>query len=499
MSRGTDSSAKPAEGPETFGMLVGGEWGESESGATRAATSPATGERIAEVPAGTRADVRRAVDAATDTTAELALRSNFERAELVHELGDAVERNLDHLAAWLTADQGKPLAEARREVELAIEMFRGAAEDIKRDEPPTIPSELASRRIFTVRKPHGVLGVITPWNFPLTIATEYLAPGLAVGNAIVWVPAPTTTAISLAFAEVLADTSLPDGALNVVPGEGPIVGNEVVVNDGVDAIGFTGSPETGDHIAREAGAKPTLLELGGNGPVIVLDDADVDAAARVAAAGCYGNAGQICTASERILVHEDVHDAFVSTVLDYTKGVEIGDPTDESTDMGPLNNETVAEKMDRHVRDAVDGGATLLHGGSRVANMPTDLYYEPTVIDGVTPEMVVNHEETFGPIAPILTFSTYDEAIEMANAIDLGLSSGVFTNNIETMYYFVDRIETGLVNVNAGSANWEIHTPIGGYSGKHSGVGRIGGRFTLEELSQLKTVIVNNENADSPV
>ena len=491
MSSEEPQPADEPDGSDALGHFIGGEWVPSDGGEHRAATNPATGEVIGRLPVGTRADVERAIEAASAVQSELEFRSPFERAELVHALGDAIEEHLEHLATWLTRDQGKPLAEARVEVELAAEMYHGAAEDIKRDEPPTLASEFPDKRVFTMRKPHGVLGVITPWNFPLTIPSEYLAPGLAVGNAIVWVPAPSTSVISLKLAEVFAETDLPAGALNVVVGEGPVVGNEVVVNDGTDAIGFTGSPETGDRIARDAGAKPTLLELGGNGPVIVLDDADVERAATVAAQGSFANAGQICTASERILVHTDVHDAFVERVTAVAADIEVGDPTAEGTDMGPLNNEAVAAKMDRHVQDALDRGARLEHGGGRVEGAPTRLYYEPTVLTGVTREMVVNHEETFGPIAPVIEFEDYDEALEIANEISLGLSSGVFTESIENMYYFAERVETGLVNVNEGAANWEIHTPIGGYSGKDSGVGRIGGRFTLEELSQLKTVIVD--------
>lgn len=477
--------------PREFGLYVGGSWVDSEGGDHRDATNPATGEVVARVPAGTRADARRAIDAAGDAQADLEFRSAFERAALVHDLGDALDANREAVARWLTRDQGKPLAEARVEVDLAAEMYHNAAEDVKRDEPPTLASEHPDKRIFTMRKPHGVLGVITPWNYPLTIPSEYLAPGLAVGNAVVWVPAPSTSAVSLKLAEIFDDAGLPPGALNVVTGEGPVVGNEVVGHDGTDAIGFTGSPETGELVARAAGAKPTLLELGGNGPVVVLDDADVERAAAIAADGSFTNAGQICTASERILVHADVHDEFVDAVVDRAKQIRVGDPTADDTDMGPLNNAEVAAKMDRHVADALDRGATLAFGGHRLEGAPTDLYYEPTVLTGVTREMAVNHEETFGPIAPVIRYDDYDEAIAIANGISLGLSSGVFTTSIEHMYYFAERLETGLVNVNQGSAHWEIHTPIGGYSGKDSGVGRIGGRFTLEELSQLKTVIVD--------
>ena len=491
-----DERSSPSEsGSDTteFELFIDGEWVPSVEGGSRAATDPATGAVIGHVPSGTRGDVDRAVEAAQAAQPDLERLSAFERAELVHELGDAIAANLDHLARWLTRDQGKPLAEARAELELVVEMYHNAAAEVKHDETPSLQSEEAGNFMFSLRKPHGVLGVITPWNFPTTIPTEYIAPGLAVGNSIVWIPAPTTSVVTVKLVEVIADTSLPAGALNLVIGEGPVVGNQVVTHDDVDAIGFTGSPETGELIARDSGAKPTLLELGGNGPVIVMDDADLEAAGTQAASGCFANAGQICTASERILVHEAVADEFTEIVLEYAEELEVGDPTDPSTDLGPLNNEDVAAKMDDHVEDAVERGADVLVGGERRGDMPTDLYYEPTVLGSVQPEARVNYEETFGPIAPIVTFGDREEAVRIANEIDLGLSSGVFTNDVETMFFFADRIETGLVNVNEGSAYWEIHTPIGGYSGKQSGVGRIGGRFTIDELSQLKNVIVHTD------
>ncbi|WP_254534005.1 aldehyde dehydrogenase family protein [Natrinema gelatinilyticum] len=472
-------------------LYIGGKWRESESGAVRTATDPATDEPIATYPDGTREDTHAAVDAARSAQPVLERMSAFKRAELCHEIADAIDDQFETLVEWLIADQGKPIASAEYEVNGTSQLFRIAAEDVKRDEPPTIQSSNRNKRVYTMRKPHGVVGIVTPWNFPLSIPAEYIGPGLAAGNALVWVPAPTTSVVAVTLAEVLAETSLPDGALNLVTGEGPVVGDEVVSYDDVDAVGFTGSPETGEAIARAAGAKPTLLEMGGNGPVIVLEDADVKAAAEAATGGCYTNAGQVCGATGRILVHESIHDEFVERVVAQTDEMVVGDPWDEATDMGPLNNDGVAEKMDRHVRDAEERGATVLQGGGRVADAPTDRYYEPTVIDDVTPAMALNREESFGPVAPVLTFSDDDEAIELANDIDLGLISGVFTASLARADRFVDEVQTGIVNVNGGSTYWEKHIPFGGHSGKKSGIGRLGGRHTLEELSQLKTAIVD--------
>lgn len=476
---------------EEYGLHIGGEWRYGEGRQTNEATSPGTGQTIGSVTYGSEADVADAIKAASDAQTELEAMTAFERAELVHELADALESRADSLALWLSADQGKPITEASIEVELAVQMYRDAAENVKREGGTTIPAENPDKRIFTIREPHGVYGVITPWNYPATIPSEYLAPGIGVGNAIVWVPAPTTSVVSAKMVEAFSQTSLPDGAINLVTGEGPVVGEAVVTHDGTDAIGFTGSPETGDLVARNAGAKPTLLELGGNGPVIILEDADIEKAATSAAVGCFTNAGQICTASERILVHEEVHAEFREALLQRAENVSLGHPLDETTDMGPLNNSDVRDKMDAHVEDALSHGAKLLLGGSVASDHPTEMYYEPTVLDGVTPDMLTNQQETFGPIAPIITFSDYDEAIRITNEIDLGLSSGVFTENISKMYYFAERINTGLVNINEGSAHWEIHTPVGGHSQSNSGVGRIGGRYTIEEMSQLKNVTVD--------
>lgn len=489
-----DSSVVSPNVDTTHRMYIDGEWVRSESGETREATNPSTGKSIGKLPAGTRTDAQRGVAAANAIATELEFMTAFERAELCHELGNAIELNADVLASWLTIDQGKPLDEASVEVKLCAQEFHNAAEDIKRVETDVIPTEDPNKRTYTIRKPHGVVGTITPWNYPLNIPAEYLAPGLAAGNAMVWVPAPSTSVIAVKLLEVFETTSLPAGALNLVIGEGEVVGDEVVRNDGTDAIGFTGSPETGEEISRAAGTKPTLLEMGGNGPVIVLDDADLESAVEATANGCFTNAGQICSASERILVHEDVREEFVHRLTDRADQISLGNPLADGADMGPLNNEGVKEKMERHVDDAIERGATLVRGGSPAEGLPTDLYFEPTVIDDVTPDMVVNHEESFGPIAPIIPFSDYDEALEITNGIDLGLTSSVFTSNINSAEYFVQRIETGIVNVNDSSTYWEIHLPFGGYSGKRSGRGRLGGKYTIEQLSQIKTVSIDHAN-----
>jgi succinate-semialdehyde dehydrogenase/glutarate-semialdehyde dehydrogenase len=489
--------ASVEELPAGFQMYIGGEWCDSVSDDVREVTSPASGETVATYPDGTREDAQRAIEAAGEVQKDLERMTAFERADLCRELADATAAHHEELAEWLALDQGKPLSEAEGEVDLVVTTFREAGEHAKRAETDVIPSQHPEKRIQTVRKPHGVYAVITPWNYPLGTAIEYLAHGLAIGNAIAWVPAPTTTAVCAKFVEVLAETSLPDGALNLVTGEGPVVGNELVVNDGTDAIAFTGSPETGLAIAEDAGTKPTVLELGGNGPVIVLEDANLELAAECVSNGCFNNAGQICTASERVLVHESVRDEFVTRMADAAEDVRLGDPFDDDTTMGPLNNSDVAEKMDRHIEDAVEKGARVVSGGGRAEGRPTDLYYLPTVLDGVTTDMVVNREESFGPIAPVVAFSDREEALELANGIEYGLSMGVFTDSIDSQEYFIRNLESGMININDTSAYWEPHTPAGGYTGKRSGHGRYGGRFTVEEMSQVVNVTIGSGHRDT--
>jgi acyl-CoA reductase-like NAD-dependent aldehyde dehydrogenase len=473
-------------------MYIAGEWVESESGARLEATSPATGESIGSVPEGTRQDADRAISTANAAWRGWAAKSAFERAAALERIAEAVAERRDDLARTLTLDQGKPLrAEARDEVAELEEYWRMAAADARRLEGTMPPSVDAAKRALVYRVPKGVVGVITPWNWPYTMPAEVIAPALAAGNAVVWVPAPTTSVSAVKLAECVAAAELPAGVFNLVTGHGSVVGDEIAVSTGTHAIGFVGSITTGYKVAERAAGKALLLEMGGNGPVVVLDDADVEKAVQATLVASFLCAGQSCTAGERFLVHESVREEYLDRLAAaVADDVRLGDPFADETTMGPLNNEPVAEKMDRHIGDAVERGARVVAGGARADGFPTALYYQPTVLDKVSHEMEVATEETFGPIVPVSTITSEDEALGLIDSSPYGLLTSVFTRDLRRGLRFAEAARAGWVNINESSNYWESHLPFGGRAGSRSGVGRVGGRYPLETFTETKTVIV---------
>jgi acyl-CoA reductase-like NAD-dependent aldehyde dehydrogenase len=478
---------------DTVRMFVDGRWTDARSGASVETTSPSRGDVIAAIPSGDRADAIAAIDAANRAAERWARVSAFDRAAAMDRVGDAIEARRDELARTLTLDQGKPLlAEAYGEVEELLVYWRMAAADATRLEGLMPPSVDARKRVLVYRVPRGVVGVISPWNWPYTMPAELIAPALAAGNTVVWNPATSTSLCAVRLAECIVEADLPPGVFNLVTGPGSVVGDEIAANPGTAAVGFIGSTATGRRVAERAAGKELLLEMGGNGPLVVLDDADLEAAAQATLTACFLNAGQSCTAGERVLVHERVHDAYLACLdTAIADRIRLGDPFDSATTLGPLNNEKAAAKTERHVTDAVDRGAALVQGGGRATHHATNLFFEPTVLDAVTEAMEVAREETFGPVVPITSIRDVDEAIAIVNASPYGLLSAVFTADLRTGLRFAETVHSGWVNINEGTNYWESHLPFGGRAGSHSGVGRVGGRFTLERLTELKTVVVN--------
>jgi len=474
-------------------MFVRGEWVGAASGATFAAESPATGEAIGDVPDGDRDDARRAIAAANDAAEGWSRLTPFDRAAAMHRIGDEIERRRDALARTLTLDQGKPLhAESYDEVDELVLYWRMAAEDGKRLEGRLANSFSPGKRALLVRRPRGVVGVITPWNWPYTMPAELIAPALACGNTVVWTPATTTSVAAITLAECIAEADLPPGVFNLVTGPGAVVGDEVARNPGTHGLGFVGSTVTGRKVAEAAAGKALVLELGGNGPVVVLEDADLDAAAEATVTACFLCAGQSCTAGERLLVHRDVREEFVARLARLVaERVVLGDPFADETTLGPLNNAPVASKMDEHVGDAVERGASVVAGGSRADGYPTDLYWQATILDGVSSESLVAQEETFGPVAPVVAIDSLDHAIELTNASPYGLLAAIFTADLTRGLEFADRVRTGWVNVNESSNYWESHLPFGGRAGSASGVGRVGGAGPMESFTELQTVVLS--------
>jgi succinate-semialdehyde dehydrogenase/glutarate-semialdehyde dehydrogenase len=475
---------------DTAKLYLAGEWTEGTGDSVHRLISPVTGEHLADVPLASPADIDRAVAAAREAQDEFRFWSAFERAELCHRIADAVAGMVPEIARIQTLEQGKPYhAESLDDIAEANQYFINAAEDIKRHSGEVIPTSAREKRMFTFRRPIGVWAAITPWNFPVTIPLEYLGPGLAAGNALIAKPPELTPLSLLKLGEAFDAAGLPRGLISILPG-GPEVGEHLVTHDGIDAIGFTGSSATGQRILALMGIKRSIMEMSGNGPTVVSDDANVPAAAEAAVYGSYYNAGQVCCATERVIVVDAVHDEFVEHALAAADQVHLGDPFDEATNMGPLNNEATAAKMDRHLADAADRDARILTGGGRAGGFPTDLYYRFTVVDEVPTDSLLSREESFGPVLPIIRAADDAAAVQIANDTRLGLQAAVFTSSLQKAFWYADRIRSGTVVVNDSTDFWETFQPFGGAAGTDTGWGR--GR--IDDFTDLQTVVFDLGN-----
>jgi len=492
--KGLEVHDRPEAGARLGQMFINGSWESGTGKEWLRVVSPSTGQDVGWLPLGSRADAHRAIASARENAWKLASMPVWQRAALCQAIGAEIDRRADEIATLLSLEQGKTIAEARGETAGAAKAFRNAGEQIKWLETASIPLEDPAKRAMSILQPKGVFGVITPWNYPVALPSiYYLGPGIATGNALVWTPAPTTSLCAMLLMECMIAAGVPEGTVQLVTGEGPVVGDTLVTSPETQGIAFTGSSETGKVIAARSIGKAQLLELGGNGPTIVLDDADLDRAAGCIVRSALANAGQTCTATERVLVDARVHDALVERIVDAVGQIRPMASTDPASKLGALNNEENAGKVDSHLAEAVSLGAKILTGGSRAKNMPTNLYYEPTVIVDVPPDSALHCDETFGPVIPILRFGSDEELYALAAKSPMGLSAALFTRDVSRAFRHAERIRCGVVNVNEASSYWETHVPVGGAAGTSSGTGRTGGRHTLLEMSDLKTITFHLE------
>ncbi len=478
----------PADPPMDYKMYIGGEWVESESGERMDVWSPGDGSLIGSVPKGTAADVQKANAAAKKAEKEMASLSVPARAKLLTRAGEIAFRRLEHDARVLCRECGKTITEAISEIEdYSAPHFVEAAEGIKRYRGrinPSIQEDTLNKRILVIRQPMGVIGIISPWNWPHDIPNIAATHGLAAADAIVLKPASTTPYSALMLAEIYEEAGFPKGAINVVTGPGAVVGEELVSNPGTAAIHFTGETATGERLTQIAGVKRLMLELGGNGPLVVWEDANLDEAVEATITGCFYLAGQVCTASERILVHEAVHDEFVEKLVARASRVKVGNPLDPGTDMGPLNNLGNVAKVQAHFDDAKERGGRFLLGGNI-----DGMYAEVTVVDGVTSDFLMARDETFGPVAPVMTFKDMDECLRIANETPYGLQGAAFTSSLRTAFLLGEGIECGTVLINETNNCWDQLSPFGGI--KKSGLGRELSDWCFDELTEIKQLNID--------
>ncbi len=465
------------------GPFIGGRWIDGD-GERIPVTNPATGEEIGAVTASTGAQVDEAVAAAAHAFESWRRTSVLERAELLRRAHAICLDRVEEIAAMIAAEVGKTVASARSEMEGGTaEHFRRAAEDALRHRGHVLPSTMdmvTTKKVLVVQQPVGVVAAVSPWNFPVDIAAIPIVYGLATGCTAVWKPSEHAPLCAQLFVDVLADAGFPDGTVNLVHGRGD-TGARLVGHPDVGAVVFTGSVQTGEVVAREAGLKNRVLELGGNGPQIVLADADVPRAVDAAVRGCFYLAGQCCTAAERLLVHRDIHDEFVERLVERARALRLGDPFDPATDLGPLCTPEVLARTRAHLDDAVARGASILAGGGHDGQ-----FHEPTVIGGVTSEMAIAQEETFGPVAPIMVFDTNEEAIAIANETVYGLTASVFTSSLVDAWEFADELRHGTVHVNESTNYWDQLAPFGGM--KKSGAGRELSTWMVDALTETKQI-----------
>jgi len=469
---------------DKYKMYIGGEWVDAKGGKTFDDYNPATGELWAQIPSGDRADAKAAVDAAHNARTAWADTPHPQRAAYLLKAADILEQRQQEFAGNIIDESGSWFGKAMFETGYSAGLIRAAAAAVYQVAGEILPSDYGKINLL-VRQPLGVVVVISPWNFPLLLSLRAVVFAMAVGNTVVLKPSSESPVSGgLMIAQIFEEAGLPPGVLNVITCPGEIVeevGDELVVNPKVKGISFTGSSATGRHLAEKAGRhlKKIALELGGKDPLIILADADMDRAVNAAVFGRFMHQGQICMSVERIIVEEPIAEEFTKRFVAKTKTLKVGNPREPTHIIGPLISQKQLEKVHDHVTDALEKGATLLCGGEYEG-----LFYQPTVLTDVTPEMKVYREETFGPVAPVITVKDVEEAIAVANDTEYGLSAGVITQDEGKGLYVAQRLESGMAHVNDASVHDEPHMPFGGV--KASGIGRHGGKASVEAFTELR-------------
>jgi succinate-semialdehyde dehydrogenase / glutarate-semialdehyde dehydrogenase len=466
---------------------IDGQWVDADSGETIEVTNKATGEVIGTVPKMGAEETRRAIEAANRAWPAWRAKTAKERAKIVRRWGDLMMENQQDLATLMTAEQGKPMAESMGEVVYAASFLEWFAEEAKRLYGDTIPTFAPGKRIVVTKEPIGVVAAITPWNFPAAMITRKSGPAIAAGCPMVLKPASATPFSALAQAELAARAGIPAGIFNVITGGARDVGGELTGNPIIRKLTFTGSTEVGKVLMEQCArtVKKVSMELGGNAPFIVFDDADLDAAVAGAMASKYRNTGQTCVCANRLYVQEGVYDAFAEKLAAAVKKMKVGDGLKGETQQGPLIDMAGVEKVEEHIEDAVAKGAKIVLGGKRHELGGT--FFQPTILTGVTTDMKVAREETFGPVAPLFSFKTEEEAIRLANDTEFGLASYFYSRDIGRCWRVMEGLEYGIVGVNEGIISTEV-APFGGV--KESGIGREGSKYGIDDFVEIKYALM---------
>jgi len=466
---------------------IDGQWLDAESRKNVPVHNPATGAVLGSVPDMGTTETKRAIEAADRAWPAWRAKTAKERAAILRKWFDLMMANQEDLAQIMTAEQGKPLAESRGEIAYGASFIEWFAEEGKRVYGDTIPSPWADKRIVIMKQPIGVSAMITPWNFPNAMIARKAGPALAAGCTVVIKPAEQTPFSALAMVELGERAGIPKGVLNIITGDAAAIGKELCANPKVRKLSFTGSTEVGRILMRQSAdtVKKLSLELGGNAPFIVFDDADLDAAVEGALASKYRNAGQTCVCANRIYVQDKVYDAFASKLTEKVRGFKVGAGNEPGVVIGPLIDEQGLKKVEAHVADAVGKGAKVVLGGKR--HERGGLFFQPTVIADVTPAMIVSREETFGPVAPLIRFKTEDEVIGLANDSEFGLAGYFYSRDVGRIFRVAERMEAGIVGANVGIISTEV-APFGGV--KQSGLGREGSKYGIEEYLEVKYMLV---------